>query len=227
MLGYFLLAGLMSIIGFAVSSQLKTKFRKYSQIGLRNNRSGAEVAYEMLAYYDIHDVKVIEGQGMLTDHYNPLHKTVSLSPAVFRGRSIAAAAIAAHECGHAVQHATAYNMLQLRSKMVPLVNVANRAQQFLLLAALGLFGVGGGSTLLLITIVAFAVTAVFSLITLPVEYDASNRALNWLDKTGVLVGNEYDGARDALKWAALTYVAAALSALVMVMFLVLRFLGSD
>jgi Zn-dependent membrane protease YugP len=227
MLGYFLLAGLMSIIGFAVSSRLKAKFRKYSQIGLRNNRSGAEIAYEMLAYYDIHDVKVMEGQGMLTDHYNPMHKTVSLSPEVFRGRSIAAAAIAAHECGHAVQHATAYNMLQLRSKMVPIVNVANRAQQFLLLAALGLFGIGGGSTLLLITIIAFGITAIFSLITLPVEYDASNRALAWLDKTGVLVGNEYEGARDALKWAALTYVAAAMSALVMVMFLVLRFLGSD
>lgn len=227
MLGYFILAGLMSIIGFAVSSQLKSRFRKYSQIGLKNNRSGEEIANDMLAYYDIHDVKVIEGQGMLTDHYNPLHKTVSLSPEVFRGRSIAAAAIAAHECGHAVQHATAYNMLQLRSKMVPIVNVASRAQQFLLLAALGLFGIGGGSTLLLITIIAFAVTAVFSLITLPVEYDASNRALAWLDKTGTLEGKEYDGARDALKWAALTYVAAALSALVMVMFLVLRFLGSD
>lgn len=227
MIGYFLLAGIMSILGFAVSSQLKARFRKYSQIGLRNNRSGAEVAFDMLNYYGIHDVKIVEGQGMLTDHYNPMHKTVSLSPAVFRGRSIASAAIAAHECGHAVQHATAYNMLTLRSQMVPIVNVASRAQQFLLLAALGMFGIGGGSTLLLITIIAFAITALFSLITLPVEYDASNRALAWLNETRTLEGTEYDGARDALKWAALTYVAAALSALVMVMFLVLRFLGSD
>lgn len=227
MVGYFLLAGLLSVVGFLVSNRLKAKFKKYSKVGLRNNRSGAEIAIEMLKHYGIQDVKVIEGQGMLTDHYNPVTKTVSLSPGVFSGRSVAAAAVAAHECGHAVQHDTAYSMLQFRSKMVPVVNVANRAQQFLLLAALGLFGVGGGSTLLLITITAFAVTAIFSLITLPVEYDASNRALAWLDETGNLVGAEYDGARDALKWAALTYVAAALSALVMVMFLVLRFIASD
>lgn len=227
MIGYFLLAGLLSVVGFLVSNRLKAKFKKYSKVGLRNNRSGAEIAIEMLKHYGIQDVKVIEGQGMLTDHYNPVTKTVSLSPGVFSGRSVAAAAVAAHECGHAVQHDTAYSMLQFRSKMVPVVNVANRAQQFLLLAALGLFGVGGGSTLLLITITAFSVTAIFSLITLPVEYDASNRALAWLDETGNLVGAEYDGARDALKWAALTYVAAALSALVMVMFLVLRFIASD
>ena len=227
MIGYFLLAGLLSVVGFLVSNRLKAKFKKYSKVGLRNNRSGAEIAIEMLKHYGIQDVKVIEGQGMLTDHYNPVTKTVSLSPGVFSGRSVAAAAVAAHECGHAVQHDTAYSMLQFRSKMVPVVNVANRAQQFLLLAALGLFGVGGGSSLLLITITAFAVTAIFSLITLPVEYDASNRALAWLDETGNLVGAEYDGARDALKWATLTYVAAALSALVMVMFLVLRFIASD
>ena len=227
MLGYFVIAGIMSVVGFVVSNRLKGKFRHYSRVGLRSNKSGAEIARDMLNYYNIGDVKIVEGRGTLSDHYNPLSKTVALSPEVYHGRSVAAAAVAAHECGHAVQHATAYSMLQFRSQLVPVVNFASRAQQFLLLAALGMFGIGGGSTLLLLTIAAFSITALFSLVTLPVEYDASNRALAWLDETGNLVGTEYDGARDALKWAARTYVAAALSALVMVMYLVLRFVASE
>ena len=151
-------------------------------------------------------------------------KTVALSPDVYNGRSVAAMAVAAHECGHAVQHATAYPMLKLRSGIVPLVKVSSQAQQFLLIMALGGFGAGisGSNTLIMITIAAFAITALFSFITLPVEFDASKRALVWMDQSGIARGAEYDGAKDALQWAAMTYVAAALSALVMLLYLVTR-----
>jgi Zn-dependent membrane protease YugP len=164
---------------------------------------------------------------MLTDHYNPATKTVSLSPEVFHGRHVAAAAVAAHECGHAVQHDTAYTWLKFRSAMVPAVSLAARAQQFLLLFALGAFGMGGGTFLLYLTIAAFGVTTLFSLITLPVEFDASNRALAWLDNTGYTRGQEHEGAKDALWWAAMTYVVSALSALVIFLYLVLSLAGRD
>jgi Zn-dependent membrane protease YugP len=172
----------------------------------------------------VHDVQIVAGQGFLTDHYNPANKTVTLSPAVFQGRNVAAAAVAAHECGHAVQHATQYSMLQLRSKMVPVVKVAAFAQQYLFLLAL--FLLGSIPQLMLVVIIAFAVTTLFSIVTLPVEFDASKRALVWLDNSGVTRSQpEYDGAKDSLKWAALTYVIAALSSLAMLVYLVLSYVG--
>ena len=222
MMGYFIIAGLMSVIGMIISSRLKSKFKQYSRVGLRSGMSGQEVAEAMLHHYGIHDVKIVEGRGFLSDHYNPMKKMVSLSPDVFRGRSISAAAVAAHECGHAVQHARSYVWLKFRSAIVPVVNLASRAQQYLLLMALGMFGMGNNDTILWITIATFAVTALFSFVTLPVEFDASRRALAWLDETGVAQGAEYDGAKDALWWAAMTYVAAALNALVILLYLLLR-----
>ena len=222
--GYMLVGLVLSVVGMFVSSRLKAKFEKYSRVGLRSGMSGKEVAEAMLRHYNIQNVQIVMGQGMLTDHYNPLTKTVTLSPAVYEGRSVAAAAVAAHECGHAVQHDTAYSMLQLRSALVPVVNVAAQAQQWLLLAAFMLFI--SFPSLLLITIAAFAVTTLFAFITLPVEFDASRRALVWLDESGVTHGAEYDGAKDALWWAAMTYVSAALSSLVMLLYLILRYTSS-
>lgn len=222
MLGYFVIIGVFSVIGMIISGRLRSKFAHYSRIGLRSGMSGADVAEAMLRHFNIGDVKIVEGQGFLTDHYNPMTKTVSLSSDVYHGRSVAAAAVAAHECGHAVQHAKAYAMLQVRSALVPIVNIASGLQQYLLLFALGAFGMGTSNTLLLITIAVFAVTTLFSLVTLPVEFDASNRALAWLDQSGVARGEEYNGAKDALWWAAMTYVAAALSALVTLLYLIMR-----
>lgn len=222
MLGYFIIAGVFSVIGMIISGRLRSKFSYYSQMPVRSGMSGAEIAESMLRHYGIRDVKIVEGQGFLSDHYNPLSKTVSLSPDVYHGRSVAAAAVSAHECGHAVQHATAYSMLQLRSAMVPVVSVASGLQQYLLLFALGAFGVASSNLLLLITIGVFGVTTLFSLVTLPVEFDASKRALAWLDQSNVARGQEYDGAKDALWWAAMTYVSAALSALVTLLYLIMR-----
>lgn len=213
----------LSVIGMIISGRLQSKFKTYSAIGLRSNKSGREVAQEMLNYYGIPEVRVLESNGFLSDHYNPLDKTVNLSPEVFHGRSVAAAAVAAHECGHAVQHDTAYAMLQLRSRLVPVVKVASMAQQFLLIAAFMLANTF--PSLLLITIIVFSVTTLFSFITLPVEFDASKRALVWINERGIVSGEEYTGAKDALKWAGLTYVAAALSSLVMLVYLVLRYMG--
>lgn len=223
-MGFILVSGLMSLVGMWVSGRLKAKFTHYSKMTTRAGLTGREVAEAMLAGYGIHDVKVIESQGFLSDHYNPLNKTVALSPAVYRGRSIASSAVAAHECGHAVQHASSYPLLKLRSGLVPLVKVSSRAQQWLLMLALGGFGAGasGSQTILMITIAAFGITALFSFLTLPVEFDASKRALVWIDQNNVVQGVEYEGAKDALQWAALTYVAAALSALVMLLYLVGR-----
>lgn len=225
-MGYVIITGIFSVVGMVVSNRLKSKFAKYSRVPLSNGMSGREVAQAMLDHYGIGDVKIVQGQGFLTDHYNPLSKTVSLSPEVYNGRNIAAAAVASHECGHAVQHAQAYPWLKLRSAIVPVVNLAARAQQFLLLFALGSLGVGGGQTLLLITIAAFAVTTIFSLVTLPVEFDASNRALAWLDGSNVARGAEQGGAKDALWWAAMTYVVAALSSLVILVYLIMRYMGA-
>lgn len=227
MIGYFLIAGLFSIIGMGVSMRLRSKFNHYRQVSLRNGMSGAEIAEAMLRYYRINDVHITEGQGYLSDHYNPLNKTVNLSPDVYNGRNVSAAAVAAHECGHAVQHANAYAMLQVRSALVPIVNIAANLQQYLLLFALGAFGIQGGQTLLLITVIVFGVTTLFSLITLPVEFDASRRALAWLDQSGVARGEEYKGAKDALWWAAMTYVAAALSSLVTLVYLIFRMRSSE
>jgi Zn-dependent membrane protease YugP len=219
--GYMMVAGILSLIGAYVSQRLKSKFNHYSQVPLTSGLTGREVAERMLQHYNIRDVKIVEGQGFLTDHYNPLSKTVSLSPGVYQGRSVASAAVAAHECGHAVQHAQAYSMLQLRSALVPVVNISARAQQFLLIIAF--LTLSTMPSIMLITIIAFAVTTLFSFVTLPVEFDASKRALAWLDGSGVAKGQNYEGAKDALWWAAMTYVSAALSSLVMLLYLVLRY----
>lgn len=218
---YMLIAGVLSLVGMFVSSRLKSKFTYYNQVGIRSGMSGKEVAEAMLRHYNIRGVQVVPSSGFLTDHYNPLTKTVSLSEPVFHGRNVASAAVAAHECGHAVQHAKAYSMLQLRSALVPIVNVAATAQQWLLIAAFLLFG--SFPQLMLITIIAFTITTLFSFVTLPVEFDASKRALVWLDESGVAVGEEYEGAKDALWWAAMTYVSAALSSLVMLLYLIFRY----
>ena len=223
-MGYMVIAGVLSLIGAYISNRLKSKFKKYSQMPLRSGMSGAEVAAAMLQRYGIQGVKIVEGRGFLSDHYNPSSKTVSLSPEVFRGRSVAAAAVAAHECGHAVQHDTSYAMLQMRSGLVPLVKVASMAQQWLLLLAFVMLNTM--PQLMLITIIAFAITTLFSIVTLPVEFDASRRALVWLENSGVARGTEQEGAKDALHWAAMTYVSAALSSLVMVLYLVLRYVGA-
>lgn len=225
-MGYWIILGLFTLIGFLVSNRLKGKFQAYSQVGLRNGLSGAEIAVKMLKHYGISDVQVVEGQGYLSDHYNPSTKTIALSPDVFNGRSVAAAAVAAHECGHAVQHAEAYSMLTLRSNLVPIVQFSSSMQQFLFMATM--FGVGmnmGGGFMMILLTGTFGLTALFSLVTLPVEFDASKRALAWLDNTDVTVGEEYEGAKDALWWAAMTYVAQALGALVMFLYFLLSFLG--
>ncbi len=221
---YMIIAGLLSVVGFIIQQTLKSKFNKYGQIPLRSGMSGAEVAEAMLRHYGIRDVKVVPGQGYLTDHYNPLTKTVSLSEPVYHEHSIAAAAVAAHECGHAVQHAQLYPMLNVRSALVPVVQISASLQQFILIAAF--VTINTMPQIMLAAIVVFGITALFSIVTLPVEFDASRRALAWLENTGVAKGAEYDGAKDALKWAAMTYVSAALSALVMLLYLILRYMGA-
>lgn len=222
---FMLIGGVFSVIGFIVSARLKSKFNHYSQIRIRSGLTGKEIAEAMLRHYGINDVQVIPTQGMLTDHYNPATKTVALSEAVYATNSIAAAAVAAHECGHAVQHATAYSMLQLRSRLVPIVNFSAMTQQWLLIGSFML--INTVPQLLLITAIVFGVTALFSFITLPVEFDASRRALVWLNESGMARGEEYNGAKDALWWAAMTYVVAAISALVMVVYLLLRYAGAS
>lgn len=219
-----------TIGGWLISTRLKSKFKKYSKIGISSGKTGAEIAGDMLAHYGVNDVRITEGRGFLTDHYNPLKKTVTLSPEVYRGRSIAAAAVAAHECGHAVQHAEAYQMLKVRSALVPAVQASSRIQQFLFMGFIfggAVMSQGGlGQIFLLLLVITFGMTALFSLVTLPVEFDASRRALVWLDDTGTTRGGEYDGAKDALWWAAMTYVASALSALVMFLYFALQLMGS-
>ncbi len=229
MIGYYLIIGITTFGGWLISSRLKGKFKKYSKIPLRSGMSGAEVAAQMLKFYGIDDVNIVEGRGFLSDHYNPLKKTVNLSPAVFQGRNIAAAAVAAHESGHAVQHAQAYQMLKLRSALVPAVQVSSRLQQFLFMGFIfGMTGAGLlGQWFLMALVFTFGMTALFALVTLPVEFDASRRALVWLDETGTTQGAEYDGAKDALWWAAMTYVASALSALVMFLYFALQLMGRD
>ena len=211
MSGSFLLIILIGLMGMLVQGRLRGKFKKYSHLHLNNGMSGKEIAERMLADNGIHDVKVISTPGQLTDHYNPQNKTVNLSDSVYHERNAAAAAVAAHECGHAVQHAKAYAWLQLRSRLVPTVGVASKLASFLLIA--GIFTVEAFPQLLLIGIILFASTVVFSLITLPVEYDASNRALAWMDQRNMVTTQEHDAAKDALKWAARTYVVAALGSI--------------
>ncbi|NOT38634.1 MAG: zinc metallopeptidase [Saprospiraceae bacterium] len=223
--GYYIISMILSFVGYIIQNRLKHKFEYYGNKDLQSGRSGKEIAERMLQHYGISNVTVNPSQGFLSDHYNPADKTVNLSPEVYNGRSVSSAAVAAHECGHAVQHATAYSMLQLRSQIVPVVKVASFLQQFLLIIAFTLANTF--PSLLLVTIAVFMVTTLFSIITLPVEFDASKRALAWLDETSETKGAEYEGAKDALKWAAMTYVAAALSSLVMLVFLILRYLSAS
>lgn len=224
--GLIIISVVFGLIGGLVSSRLKSKFTKYSQIGTSSGLSGREIAKRMLHYYNIHDVNIVEGQGRLTDHYNPQTKTVSLSPEVYHGRSVAAAAVAAHECGHAVQHAEAYAMLQFRSAIVPLVKVSSTLQQYIFMFGFVFIAWMNNSLFLLVAVAAFAITALFSVITLPVEFDASKRALAWLDNSNITRGAEYDGAKDALWWAAMTYVVGALAAVAQLLYLLMIFLGS-
>jgi Zn-dependent membrane protease YugP len=206
-----------------VSNRLKSKFEFYSKLHLQNGMSGAEIAEKMLADNGIYDVKVISTPGQLTDHYNPADKTVNLSESVYNQRNAAAAAVAAHECGHAVQHATAYSMLQLRSKLVPIVSFASNIVQWILLA--GILMVNTFPSLLLVGIVIFSATTLFTIITLPVEYDASNRALAWLKNKNMVNQAEYAGAEDSLKWAARTYVVAAIGSIGTLLYYISIFMG--
>ncbi len=212
-------------ISMLVSLALKNKFKKYSQVPLSSGLSGREIAEKMLRESGIYDVKVTSVEGFLSDHYNPVNKTVNLSPEVYSGTSVSAAAVAAHECGHAVQHATAYSWLMLRSKLVPAVQVSSSLVNWVLLIGV-VMASSGNTTLLLIGIIIFTLTVLFSLVTLPVEFDASRRALAWLNTTNVTNSQEYPKAKDALKWAATTYVVAALAAVVTLIQYVMLYLGA-
>lgn len=226
MTGYYLIIGISMLFSWIVSSRLKSKFEHYSKVYLRNGMSGKEVAEKMLRDNRINDVQVVSVPGQLTDHYNPETKTVNLSEAVYMQRNAAAAAVAAHECGHAVQHAVGYSMLQLRSKMVPIVNISSNLLQFVLMGGIVLMAMSGSKIVLAVGVVLFAVTTLFAFITLPVEYDASNRALKWLESSGTVSREEYAGAEDSLKWAARTYVVAALGSLAQLMYFASLLMGN-
>jgi len=227
---YYVILGAIALVSWLVSNRLQSKFEYYSKVHLRNGMSGAEIAQKMLEDHGIRDVKVISTPGRLTDHYNPIDKTVNLSEAVYNQRNAAAAAVAAHECGHAVQHAQAYSWLTLRSKLVPAVSVSSNLSQWLIIGGFLLGAaakVGFGYWVALIGVILFAVTTAFAFITLPVEYDASNRALAWLKNKNIVTPQEYAGAEDSLKWAARTYVVAALGSLAQLLYWVYRLMGSN
>ena len=228
-MGAFLIGIVFMIIGWAVSARLKNKFRKYSEVHLTKDLTGADVARLMLADHGLSNVQVISVPGELSDHYNPATKTVNLSEGVYHGRNAAATAVASHECGHAVQHSKAYSMLQLRSALVPIQNVSGTILNFIMMGM-----IFGGAlihsfwpTALLVIIVCYAVFALFALITLPVEFDASKRALAWVESRGIVTRNEHDMAKDALKWAAMTYVVAAIGAVTTLVYYVMLFLGGN
>ena len=227
---YYVILGAIALVSWLVSNRLQSKFEYYSKVHLRNGMSGAEIAQKMLEDHGIRDVKVISTPGRLTDHYNPIDKTVNLSEAVYNQRNAAAAAVAAHECGHAVQHAQAYSWLTLRSKLVPAVSVSSNLSQWLIIGGFLLGAaakVGFGYWVALIGVILFAVTTAFAFITLPVEYDASNRALAWLKNKNIVTPQEYAGAEDSLKWAARTYVVAALGSLAQLLYWVYKLMGSN
>ena len=225
-MGIIFISLVFMVIGMIVQFTLKSKFNTYSKMPTSSGMSGKEIAEKMLHDNGIFDVQVVSVNGFLSDHYDPTKKTVNLSPDVYEGRNISAAAVASHECGHAVQHATAYSMLMLRSRLVPLVQISSNMAQWVILIGLGLFTVGGGNqTILLIGIILFAISTLFSVITLPVEFDASARALRWLESTNITTPSEHDKAKDALKWAALTYVVAALASIAMLIQYILIYQG--
>jgi len=225
----FVIAIFFMIVSYAVGARLKNKFKKYAQIPLQSNLSGAEIAKLMLADNNINDVDVTCVAGQLTDHYNPSNKTVNLSEAVYHGRNAASAAVASHECGHAVQHATAYSMLEFRSAMVPVQNVSGKVLNFILIASIFggafLFQAFPYDMVLMIVIGAYGVMTLFSFVTLPVEFDASNRALAWIEQRNIVNSQEHGMAKDALKWAAMTYVVAAIGSLVTLLYYVSLLMG--
>jgi len=230
-MGALLIGLFFMLIGWMVSARLKSKFKEYSQIHLTKDLTGAEIARLMLADNGIRDVQVTAVEGQLTDHYDPTSKTVNLSQEVYHGRNAAAAAVASHECGHAVQHATAYSMLTLRSAMVPVQNISAKVLNFVFMAMFfgSIFaqGILPFKTAILIAIVCYGVFALFALITLPVEFDASRRALAWIDQRGIVTRSEHDMAKDALKWAAMTYVVAAIGAITTLIYYIMIYLGGD
>lgn len=230
MILYYVILGAIFLASWLVSNRLQSKFAHYSQVQLRNGMSGKEIAEKMLHDNGIYDVKVTHVPGQLTDHYNPIDKTVNLSEAVYNQRNAAAAAVAAHECGHAVQHAQAYAWLNLRSKLVPAVNISSNLSNILIIVGFLLGAaakVGFGYWVAVAGVALFAITTLFTLITLPVEYDASNRALAWLKSKNMVTREEYAGAEDSLKWAARTYVVAAVGSLAQLLYWVFRLMGSS
>ena len=226
-MGYMIIFVVLMIASFIIQKTLTSRIEKYSKVQLSSGLSGKEVAEKMLRDNGIYDVQVTCTGGYLTDHYDPTKKTVNLSQGVFEGRNISSAAVAAHECGHAVQHATAYRWLTMRSKLVPAVQFGSQFSQWILLAGVLLLSFSSfiGQWVLLVGIVLFALTTLFSIITLPVEYNASDRAVEWLDSHAVTTGEETAMAKDALKWAARTYLIAALSSLATLLYYVMIFLG--
>ncbi|MBC8766443.1 zinc metallopeptidase [Arenibacter sp. BSSL-BM3] len=228
MMMYYILLGAIALVSWLVSNKLKSKFKFYSKVYLRNGMSGAEIAEKMLADHGIRDVKVISTPGMLTDHYNPVNKTVNLSEGVYSQRNASAAAVAAHECGHAVQHATAYEWLTLRSKLVPVVSVTSGMSMWVVFGGIMLgaaAGVGLGYWVAVAGLIMMGLATLFSFITLPVEYDASNRALAWLKNKNMVTPEEYKGSEDALKWAARTYLVAAIGSLATLVYWAMQVLG--
>ena len=223
MMGAYLIGIVVMLVGMLVSWQLKSRFQKYSKTPLANGMSGAEIAQMMLHDHGINDVRVVSVPGQLTDHYNPANKTVNLSEPVYHGRNAAAAAVAEHECRHAVQHTTAYKWLTMRSKLVPAVHVSSTVMPWVIMG--GILLINSFPQLLLAGIVMFALTTLFSFITLPVEYDASNRALAWIKRKGVVTSGEYALSADALKWAARTYVVSAVGSLATLLYYVSIYMG--
>ena len=228
--GYYILIGAISLVSWLVSNQLKKKFAKYSRVQLRNGMSGAEIATKMLADHGIRDVEVISTPGRLTDHYNPTNKTVNLSEAVYNQRNAAAAAVASHEVGHAVQHATAYQYLTMRSKLVPVVQVTSSMSQWIVFGGVALMASNAlgaaGQYVAIAGLIMMAFATLFSVVTLPVEYDASNRALAWLKNKNIVSQEEYKGSEDALKWAARTYLVAAIGAIASFLYWALQVFGA-
>jgi len=228
-MGYYVIIGIISIVSWLVSNQLKRKFAKYSKVQLRNGMSGAEIAEKMLADHGIRDVEVISTAGQLTDHYNPANKTVNLSEVVYSERNAAAAAVSAHEVGHAVQHATAYKYLTMRSKLVPIVKITSSMSQFVIFGGVALMASEAmgvmGQYVAIAGLAMMSFATLFSVVTLPVEYDASNRALAWLKNKNIVTPDEYNGSEDALKWAARTYLVAALGAIASLLYWALQIFG--
>jgi len=223
MIGIYLIGIIFFLISLFVQWRLKSKFEKYSQTPLRSNLTGKEIAEKMLADNGIYDVKVVSVPGRLSDHYNPMDKTVNLSPEVYSYSNAAAAAVAAHECGHAVQHAQAYAFLKMRSALVPIVSVTSSWMQWIIL--IGIFVIQATPVPLMIGVILFGLTTLFSFITLPVEFDASRRALAWIDQKGIVSSQEHEMSKDALWWAAMTYVVAALGSLATLLYYVTLLMG--